>query len=1124
MKKVWCLLLAAALWFVVMGAVPVMAVDETGSTTEFVRNLLGNGGFETADALGFPVGWNSPGTNLVPNGGFEDAEPAWTANGGLQAVDLSHTGDAHSGSKSAKLVLNGNTSWGAQVYQNVSGIHITSTVPYVFRMFVKTSGMEQLDSTDKGAQLAVTTYNPEVNPSAPWNDSTNLIWGNPALTAATTENWADWQMIEETRTFGTRSGNPSKLLGQIAGRVGVGADRAAGITVLYDDLSIEKQGRTDTSTAATGTRSLKVVGYDDADGAGECWTSDRVSIPAEADVRFSVNYKTEAIAGPAKLIVRFYSECGSKISEKTFELEDASDWTHFSGQTTSPMTTTHAELEVCIPEGTGTAWFDDAALGVYDESLLIGDPVFNLSDLFGHCGETLTTTCTVYNTMQEAAEVTLVTALYDGGNRLVDVRVNAETLPSSVDAQTLQTSLPIPDLANPSDIQNYKVKVLLWDSLASLRPLREAVVFPEQSSTFSVNAIFQDHMVLQREKPIPVYGTGTPGEPITVTLGEGAPVSGAVDADGTWRVELPALPASKEPTVLTVTGRGRTLTFDDILIGDVWVISGQSNAARRLDLTTWNDNKENEPANDMLRLLTMADGDANGPTAPQTEIPAGTVWTSYDPATSAEFSAVGYYFGREINRELDIPLGLIKAAIGGTRIERWFTPELVPEVNNVQPTCVLYNRMIAPLTQSPVKGVIWYQGEANSGAADIYDEQLRSLIQGWRDKWGQGADLNFLICQLAGYNPDSYALIRDAQLAVTEETENCELVQTIDVGDEFDVHPTDKETVGVRAANIALDKWYGKPNAAYGPTFQTMAIEDGSLLLTFDNVGDGIKTSDGGAPKGFFIADDDYRFYLADAELIGTNQIRISSDRVSNPTQARYAFFGYPYPDEANCYGSNDMPMLPFRTDDCAYAFDVDMVTRWAVDGGELVANGDFELVDESNVIAHFTTRNNNGALSLLTGNDACDGNYAIGITNSVDEWCGFVGNSDNNPIRVEPGTYQLSMDVKTDMSAPDTFFTVSFSLHDKYGNILTAPFVANGEAVDGGAALQWNANNVMNKLMMPIITTGTTDGYVHQEMTFEVPEGGAYLYALTPRMQITGAGGQPQSFWLDNLSLRKQP
>lgn len=428
------------------------------------------------------------------------------------------------------------------------------------------------------------------------------------------------------------------------------------------------------------------------------------------------------------------------------------------------------------------------------------------------------------------------------------------------------------------------------------------------------NALFSEHAVLQQGVKAAVWGTTDQAEDVIVSFA-GQKVT-TTPADGKWRVNLEPL-AAGGPHVMTINQGATTVEIKDVLVGEVWICGGQSNM--RWTLKQCDDGSEAiaNSANDQLRLLTIP---RNGADTPQEDVAAS--WSVAGPQTSGDFSGVGYFFGRDLQKALGVPVGLISSNVGGTAAEQWMKQEDIdahPELKDMskpQGSSMHYNAMIAPLGPYAIKGVIWYQGESNAGRAYQYRTLLPAMIKNWRDTFGQG-DFPFLIVQIAPYEAivkepsDSiWAEIRDAQFHVSQNVPRTALVVTTDVGDERDIHPRRKEPVGQRLALAARAVGYGEKIEHSGPIYESMTIDGDKITLRFKHVGAGLVANDGEL-TGFTIAGEDKKFHAAQAAIEGDTVV-VSSEQVAKPVAVRYGWAAYPV---VNLWNKDGLPASPFRTD-----------------------------------------------------------------------------------------------------------------------------------------------------------------------------------------------------------------
>jgi len=482
--------------------------------------------------------------------------------------------------------------------------------------------------------------------------------------------------------------------------------------------------------------------------------------------------------------------------------------------------------------------------------------------------------------------------------------------------------------------------------------------------------VFSDHMVLQRDKPVAVWGWAEKGEKVTVTVA-GKTASTKPNADGRWTVSIGPLPAGG-PHKLLVQG-ANTITVNDVLVGEVWLCSGQSNMAMTVSRAKDFDAEKKAATWPKIRMLTVARQSVEKPV-----LKCEGDWKICEPETVGGFSATAYFFGRTLHEELGVPVGLITSAWGGTAVEAWTSIEpqeskkelkpllqswenqiatydppaakaryekqlaawkvkaaqakaagkkaprqprapVDPKISQNRPAN-LFNGMIQPLIPYGIRGAIWYQGERNSHGepSALYGLQLQTLITDWRTRFGQG-DFPFFFVQLPNFlkpqeqpsEHTGWVMVREGMLK-TLDLDNTGMAITIDVGEEKDIHPKDKQAVGQRLGLWGLATVYEKDLVYSGPICKASEAQGNKMILAFDHVGDGLKTSDEEAVKGFAIAGRDKKFVWAEAEIDG-NQVIVSAKEVKKPVAVRYAWANNP---SVNLVNSAGLPASPFRTDD----------------------------------------------------------------------------------------------------------------------------------------------------------------------------------------------------------------
>jgi len=474
---------------------------------------------------------------------------------------------------------------------------------------------------------------------------------------------------------------------------------------------------------------------------------------------------------------------------------------------------------------------------------------------------------------------------------------------------------------------------------------------------------FTPHLVLQRGMPVPVWGTADAGETITVRFA-GRTKTATAGAEGGWRVDLDPLDTSAEGRSMTISGSATAdpIVLADVLVGEVWLASGQSNMEFSMSKSRFRwagvDNEEEEIAAANHPLIRMFTGPASTAYEPQDHIEGE--WKVCSPETAPDLPAVGYYFARELQRDLEVPVGILTLAYGASCAHAWVRRETArsdPEFKAVldrfdeqvrdytPPTgaemaawreadrkaraagerrprrpardpasdqhnvTVCYNAMIHPVVPYAIRGVLWYQGESITRPRELFPKWNAALVRDWRDLWGR--ELPFYVCQLAALdNSSNSPQVRDWQAWILD-LPATGMAVTIDIGDKRDVHPHNKKDVGDRLARIARANVYGRDLEYSGPRYESMSIEGPAIRLSFSHAAGGL-VANNGPLKTFEIAGNDGKFVAAEAKIEG-GAVIVAAPGVPSPTAARYAWSNYP--EGCNLYNAAGLPAAPFRTD-----------------------------------------------------------------------------------------------------------------------------------------------------------------------------------------------------------------
>lgn len=441
----------------------------------------------------------------------------------------------------------------------------------------------------------------------------------------------------------------------------------------------------------------------------------------------------------------------------------------------------------------------------------------------------------------------------------------------------------------------------------------------------TVGTVFGDGVVLQQQKDIYLWGTDNVDAKIHVVSSWGETSQTTTSTNGKWKLQL-STPVAGGPHSITIKGSS-TIIINDVLIGEVWICSGQSNM--QLPLKGGLDGNFIEGGldaivnskNDRIRFFNVKQ---NTSLKPLDNLKGK--WEKAAPSTAGSFSAVGYFFAHQLEKVLDVPIGIVVTAWGSSTAEAWSDvktlhdlgitiPNEIAEMPQKTPT-VLYNAMMHPLIGYGIKGVLWYQGEANRRNANEYEKIVNAMVSSWREQWDIG-DFPFYYAQIAPFNygKNNAAFLREAQLKSSQSLQNAEMVVTLDIGDCTQIHPSKKREVGKRLSYVALAKDYGISGYDFkSPTLTNYFIEDQEIILTFSNRIQLNKNVD--ASENFEIAGTDMVFYPANAVMTSPyhsdQKIRVFSEKVPHPKAVRYGFKNCVFP---TLFGRNGLPVSSFRTD-----------------------------------------------------------------------------------------------------------------------------------------------------------------------------------------------------------------
>ncbi|KQB36935.1 Sialate O-acetylesterase [Flavobacterium daejeonense] len=457
----------------------------------------------------------------------------------------------------------------------------------------------------------------------------------------------------------------------------------------------------------------------------------------------------------------------------------------------------------------------------------------------------------------------------------------------------------------------------------------------QMNAAIKLPALFSDNMMLQQQSSAPIWGWADKNQSLKIqTSWDSKSYEVKSDKDGKWKIAVQT-PAAGGPFEIKVSDNTETKTIKNILIGEVWLCSGQSNMEMPLKGFPGQPVfKGNEAivhsTNNQIRFITVPRATVLTPN----EDFVGK-WNAAGPQTTGDFSATAWYFGSLLQEVLQVPVGLIHVSYGGSSMEAWMNQEMLKDFKEAKiPTkkedlakdpnrvaTTLFNGMLSPVIGYGIKGCIWYQGESNYERAGQYKELMKKMVSSWRGIWNQG-DFPFYYCQIAPFNYAQFhpkdnkeeynsAYLREAQLKASKEIPNSGMAVLMDIGEENNIHPIHKEAGGSRLAYLALTKTYGLSGFEFeSPEYKAMEIKDNSVTVSFDKAPNGI-TANGKDVTGFEIAGADKVFYPAKAE-VRRKSVVLKSDKVTNPVAVRYLFKDFA---EAQIFSTGGLPVSSFRTD-----------------------------------------------------------------------------------------------------------------------------------------------------------------------------------------------------------------
>jgi len=461
------------------------------------------------------------------------------------------------------------------------------------------------------------------------------------------------------------------------------------------------------------------------------------------------------------------------------------------------------------------------------------------------------------------------------------------------------------------------------------------LIVPENLfASIKLPAIVSSDMVLQRNTTITLWGWAEPNENISLsTSWLSDKMQAKADKNGKWQFEINTT-NSKEPQTISLSGNDSEVELKNILFGEVWLCSGQSNMQQPLKgyrgEPTFDGQMATAKANNpMLRLFSV---DRVGSKTPLQDVEKYTGWQPASPHNVNDFSAVAYFFGQQLQEILDVPVGMIHTSWGGSAVEAWISEEVIENYQNVDlsdvditkgtnhiPTA-LYNAMIHPLIPYTIKGALWYQGESNRMEPEKYKDLFPAMVKDWRDRWAVG-DFPFYYVQIAPFmygnnyffqEVDNSAFMREAQLECLDLIPNSGIAITLDIGDDYSIHPPKKKKVADRLLFNALSKTYNfEAIDGASPFYKSHEVKDDAMFINFKNAENGLYAF--ADLENFEIAGENKVFYPAEAKIVNRNQVMVTNERVPNPVAVRYGWRNWV---TGTLYDTNLLPASSFRTDD----------------------------------------------------------------------------------------------------------------------------------------------------------------------------------------------------------------